>query len=342
MLSGTYLGECSSGSATIYVSDALGQTAQQEIQFDGGLYPLIFTSSPNFVIGVIEENHQIKEIDVSSGVKGGTPWKSDGLHVKGYEFSIANAPEGIIIDRYTGIISGVPRGYKLETSVGYAVITAKDSGGVTASIEIGYQLIEEFVFKLGDETLLMPGGANGVPLGTVFNDKKRSVYDWVSGGLKYAQEPYYRFTSQGLVPNMSIDNNGNITGRAIAAKAETMVTITVEDARKETRMITLPMTAITADLGMRPGKNYSLPETAVGIAPEDYRIEIPFDDFYGGTPPYSISVENLPSGVIGEVSTSATTAKNTVVIYAKEAGAPKAPWVAHNATLVITDSSNPR
>jgi hypothetical protein len=76
-------------------------------------------------------------------------------------------------------------------------------------------------------------------------------FEAVTGGLPFNDEPHYRFTSERLIPDFSIDNYGVITGRASVGSDPREAKIWVEDARGERRSITINIVKIQSKLSFR-------------------------------------------------------------------------------------------
>jgi len=94
-------------------------------------------------------------------------------------------------------------------------------------------------------------------------DLMKENFEAVTGGLKYNDPPYYRFTSKNLIPDFSIDNYGVISGRASVANEQRTATIIVYDARGEQRSIEITIVGIISKLSFRPPNQLTIPSTFV-------------------------------------------------------------------------------
>jgi hypothetical protein len=93
----------------------------------GGVNPtLVFVDSDAYDIPELTAGVAITNIDVSTGVSGGTP---------PYVFSARGLPSGVSINSGTGVISGTP---DATGAAGNATITVTDSASVSADISIKY------------------------------------------------------------------------------------------------------------------------------------------------------------------------------------------------------------
>lgn len=338
---GSYLSPNQKGVATIIITDAVGQTKKQNILFGSATLPLTFKDSIDYDIYYTEVGTAIDKIDVSGGVSGGHPYdNSTSPYIHGYKFSAQGLPEGISIDEYTGIISGIP--VKAQDP-GTAIIRAEDSCATpcSAEIKIVYQtVLEKFEF-IAEPPLTIDPYKDGSPMGIgLVLDPPIEVLDRVKGGLKYIDEPNYRFSSDDLIPDFKIDNYGKITGRASVEHEARTAYLIVRDAREKELKCPISIVAIQARVKFTPTSEYKLPPTYVGNSDPNYKIEIPFTDISQGTPPYKVSLlKNDDDIIIGfpkGVDLSVNEAEKKYII----SGVPKEAQSSTWGTIVIEDSSN--
>lgn len=334
---GSYVNEQTGGSAMIYVTDGVGQVKMQEIKFGDGVRQIYFTDSLDFNLSYSEVGQEIDKVDVSPGVSGGYPSTAGG-YVAGYKFSQQGLPPGIDIDPLTGIISGTPT---TQVPAGTATITATDFGNPqnSASIEIVYQeVLAPFKFQDSPDFDICPYGPDqGMNLGLVISpiDLMEEGHEAVTGGLKYNDPPYYRFTSKNLIPDFSVNNYGVISGRASVKNDARDAQIIVYDARGRKEEITIHIAAILSKLNFNPPESadLSIPEMYVR-QPNAFRLEIPYTWITGGTPPYSVSVSGIPGGMNAYEYTYSDEQKSFII-----EGIPTVAEGAHEAFLTITDNS---
>lgn len=357
IISGAYTDNVLGTVAKITVMDAAGQAITREIQIGQGTYPIYFYHSTAFNIPYTEVGVEMKNpIDVSTGVSGGKPDFSNG-YIHGYKFSSKNLPEGFTIDEKTGIITGTPIA---EGAAQTATITATDfdTPESSASIEIMVQRrLPTFVFEDRERFNIDPLPGNAMLLGTVISPIKVNVEGEqledgttvdksnadVYGGLPYVNPPYYRFSSEKLIPDFMIDNNGRITGRAQVAAAERVGILKVFDARGEVRTVPIKIAEISTNLTFNASQEYRLPDTFVGANDPNYRLVIPFTDIQGGQGEYNVTFDRLPSGMIGRVHQDPNSLAKSIIIEHDPAIAtwPTAPRAASNIKLYIQDESKP-
>jgi hypothetical protein len=156
----------------------------------------------------------------------------------------------------------------------------------------------------------------------------------VSGGLKYNDPPYYRFSAKNLLPDFSIDNYGHITGRASVASEQRTATIYAYDARGKEQSIKIEIVKIISKLSFRPPNQITIPEMYVGPTETPIHIEIPFEYIDGGTAPYDMSISELPTGMKGWTKVNEDGSKVFII-----EGKPSEGRSAQNAILTITDDS---
>lgn len=353
VITGAFTEVTDPGTAIITVMDAAGQVQEQEIQFGQGNYPIHFFQSSKFNIPFTEVGVKMEPIDTSVGVSGGKPQIS-AQWPKGYKFSATGLPNGISIDPKTGIISGSP------TSEGGAVnatITATDFDTPASSASIVILVQQQLkAFKFQDSQILDIGDLSGeIRLGTVIAPKQVLIegnklesgalidYDTahVGGGLPYVTPPYYRFSSEYLIPDFTIDNNGKISGRAQVASEPRTAILKVFDARGEMRKISIEIAKISSNLRFLNQQGpYRFPDTFVGQNSPNYHVEIPMDEIVGGVPPYNVSFENLPEGIVATKETAPGNQKESWVLSCPEGATswPTAPRAAGYIIMTISDS----
>lgn len=350
-ITGSYISSLTGGKATIIVTDAVGQTKKQDIDFGDGIQPIFFQDSIDFNLGYTEVGEAITTVDVSRGVSGGYPTDDRSEYIHGYRFEAKGLPSGIDINKYTGVISGTPT---QAQSAGTATITAYDFGDpvMSSSIEIVYQtVLEQFLFRDSASFDIMPNGEDkGINIGTTIKPiellpEGENVFQAVIGGLKYGQKPWYRFSAINLMPDFSIDNNGKITGRATVKSGPRTATLIVEDARGKTKTIDIRVCEIISELAYNPvGEQIKIPERYVGDPSPDFEVQIPFEWITGGTPgvvhtdgntyPYGIEIQNLPRGYSWSLKRNED---DTCVIIIT--GKPTEGCSAGEATMTIKDNS---
>lgn len=339
-ITGSYLNEARQGTAFITVVDAVGQSKIQPIDFSDGVKQLSFQDSSLYDLYYTEVNVDITPIDVSGGVSGGFPSTNKEKYPRGYKFSAIGLPPGISIDEKTGIISGHPT---MAMSAGTATIQATDFGETptTASIQIIYQeVLPEFKFTYDPRLDIDPyGNDSSMNLGLVIDPIKVQELnkEAVTGGLKFSDPPYYRFSSENLIPDFEIDNDGVITGRASVASPKRTAKLFVTDARGKTIKISQDITIveILARLTFNPSKDYSLPVTFVGTTDPNYRIVIPMTDLSQGVPPYSAKLgPEWPTGMDINPVTNPDGSVDFVI-----SGSPENSQLSTEATVIFTDRS---
>lgn len=349
IISGSYLNAVQTGEGKIIVMDAAGQTKIKKIYYGTATKPLTFMDSSDFDIYYTEVGVEMDPVDVSSGVSGGILPEpgTASEYIHGYIFSQEGLPPGLDIDPKTGIISGAPTE---KRNAGSAKIYAKDFGNpaTTVSINIVYQEVLD-PLKFEDKTRLDIVTQDGkpMPLGTVIAPIEVQLEgdECVTGGLKYSDKPYYRFSAEGLLPDFTIDNFGKITGRASVATPEEEVggnprtaTLIVTDARGKSASVKIEIADISAKLQFKPSKEYSLPATWVGNDSKDYQIVIPMTDVSHGQPPYAFALgEGWPGDEMVVVTEDTDGDKMPDQIVIK--GIPNKVQQSRKATLIITDSS---
>ena len=339
MISGSYLSEVRGGVALITVIDGMGQSVIQELHYGDGVKQISFQDSSDYDMYYTEVNVPIDPIDVSGGVSGGYPAAGSSDYPKGYEFSATSLPPGITIDSHTGIISGTPT---RTLNAGSAVITATDFGNPrnSASIKIIYQeVLPEFKFEYNPRLDIDPhGNGTSMPLGLVLEppiEVQKEGEECVTGGLKFADPPYYRFTSEKLIPDFTIDNYGKITGRASVASPKRTATLIARDARGKECSVEINVVEILAKLQFNPSHNYSLPTTWVGNNDPSYQIVIPMTDLSHGVPPYKVELANdWPRGIGLTIRTNDDSSKDIII-----SGVPTDSFTSGMSTIIFTDSS---
>ena len=344
VISGAYLSPVTGGVATIYVTDGVGQVKAQNLSYGNGVQQIFFQDSLKYNLTYSEVGVEIDPVDVHNGVTGGYKSTNTTDWPTGYEFSATGLPPGIDIDPKTGIIQGTPT---QQVPAGVATITATDFGPTrtSASIEIVYQeVLAPFAFTDDISYDINPyNDYTPMNLGLVITpiDLMKENFEAVTGGLKYNDPPYYRFTSKNLIPDFSIDNYGVISGRASVANEQRTATIIVYDARGEQRSIEITIVGIISKLSFRPPSQLTIPSTFVNQPTPIKTINIPYSWIDGGTPkledgkaPYKITISGLPNGIDGQEKKAPDG-----TWYFEISGTPTTPVESHDAILTISDYS---
>lgn len=131
--------ECPDGkTAVISVRDEDGNMATQTLVFDHIGPELYLAGQGLYSIPLSEVGVAIDEINLGPNASGGNPFTdADGKDY--YEFYMTNAPEGITIDKTTGVISGTPT--VENDSARLITVTAVDENGDMSSIDINCEQV---------------------------------------------------------------------------------------------------------------------------------------------------------------------------------------------------------
>lgn len=366
VLTGAYTEIVEPGEAKITVTDAAGQQVTAIMKFGQGYFPIYFYPSMAFNVPYSEQGVQIDPIDVSSGVSGGKQQITQE-YPHGYSFSAEGLPAGLTIDKGTGIISGAPENPGNAVT---ATITATDFDNPPSSASITIlvqEQLEKFEFNGSARLFIDDGGyvpgANPpqlapIMLGTVIdpiqvliqgNQKPGSdnpddliTYDMaeVRGGLRYVDKPYYRFSSEYLIPDFEITNNGVISGRAqVASKGRTAI-LKVFDARNKMQSYVIQVAEISSRMTFEASDTYALPDTFVNSNKPDYRVQIPTTDIKYGNHPLTYKFNGVPAGMKAEVRQDALSQKEYIIIEKdpNSANWPSAAQAAGYITIEVSDT----
>lgn len=338
VITGAYTELVEPGEATITITDAAGQQISAIMKFGQGYFPIYFYPSLDFNVPYSEQGVEIKPIDVSSGVSGGKVNITDE-YKHGYKFYAEGLPAGLSIDEKTGVISGAPKNTGNAVT---ATITAEDFDNPpsSASITILVQTqLEKFEFVDSDRLNIAdsgydPGTTNPTEmmLGQTIkpiqvyvqgaqdpnsdNPDAKITYDMadVRGGLRYVDEPYYRFSAEYLLPDFEITNKGVISGRCQVASDERIGILKAMDARNEVRFIEIKIAKISAHMTFIPTGDYKLPDTYVASNKNTYRVQIPVSDINNGNHPLKYTFVNVPPGMKGSIQQDSQSQKEYIVI----------------------------
>lgn len=364
VITGAYTDLVEPGEATIKITDAAGQQIFAKMKFGQGYFPIYFYPSIDFNIPYSEEGVEIDPIDVSSGVTGGKTNITDE-YPHGYKFSAKGLPAGLTIDEKTGIISGAP---EHPGNAVTATITATDFDSPPSSAEIVIMVqaqLEKFQFIYSNRLDIAPlgyepGTTNPVEMmiGEVIkpiqvliqgdqdpnSDDPDAIitYDMaeVRGGLRYTDPPYYRFSSEYLIPDFTITNQGVISGRAQVASEKRTGILKVMDARNEVRPVQIQIAKISSRMTFVPTGTYSLPDTYVNANKNTYKVQIPVSDIHNGNHPLTYTFDNLPAGMAGSIWQEPQSQKEYIVIEKdpNSANWPSAAKSAGYINITVTDT----
>lgn len=297
IISGTYTNPISGGKSYVTVRDSIGKELDLELEYVDGKLPLSFVKLPTWDYGYLEVGVSlpVPYNDMSKGVSGG--FLGEGAK---YEFYLGDdAPSGITIGKFTGIISGTPLGI---SPPGAFTVTVKDSASAEKSIKINYnKILPTFIFDVPEgyqaHDIWIPAGesTNGHPntltLGTVIVGI--DVKPFVSGGLQFTNGAPYRFSGIGLKPDWSISRDGIITGTARTAMAESVATLIAEDARGKKATYEIKIGAVENGIEFKP-RGITISNLYVGESITDAHVS--FDNGNGKVTLTSsmVTPENLP------------------------------------------------
>ena len=267
-------GEKTPGVAAVTVIDSVGQIINVPIYYKAGVYPLSFVPMEDFNYDYTEVGYKIPEVDFKRGVIGGAA---------PYKFMATNLPIGVDLNgnkqptewilSEQGILSSEVLKFPSPTlddqgqpfEGGKFQVAVMDQIGQTASIEVTYKkILKQLKFSTGDNLAVnglcpIPGVAPDVGPGDNYENMQELLIGvkgivkeygaFAEGGLPYTGDQPYRWYAEGLRPNFEIDQAGIVRGGGVVGASQGVATLIIEDARKHTARLVIPMSKVVAGIG---------------------------------------------------------------------------------------------
>lgn len=311
VISGTFVYEIQSGTFTLIVEDAYGQTNTAQIPYGTSLSELryLYDSSWDKLEEMEEGTALKKPIDFGNTVVGG---------VKPFTFKMDPIPKGLSFDVNTGRLSGTPEGDTYPVHSTKTTLTVKDATGQEDSVEMVMPTIySKFVFESHADILNFFKPADNVyfSTGTIFKDLDlMSLFNAddetiVHGGKPNSDGwlPAYTFQciadTGGILENFGVSTRGVLFGYTVSSHPAGNITIMATDARGITVSRSFAVPEVRGQFTITRQPSWSLPEMPISTPlPEEGWLTIAmsgpgFSNNGGAWEDYVVTANGLPPGM---------------------------------------------